>query len=471
MREAQRPVQTFLDESFGTPNDLVAWRKLPVDFGEFEGTVVAQKENSLTKFKAELKSKTPQPAEKLSKGALKGSALLWTSGANKDLKFETAKKETGHIEFHIADFDPESGTLSVIASQNVPGNVIPAVGDQFVVVGSGLQHGRKLYLTHCMHCHGVSGDGNGPTAEYLNPRPRDYRKGLFKFTSTLQSDKACREDLARTILQGIPGTYMPSFLLLKDDEVHAIVEYVRWLAMRGEMEQRVVVEFEGGGYTNAAKAQRVKDGEKEEEILKGLEDYVKTGLPGAVDTASTELGENWSKAEEPEAKIVPKKKRTPDDAASRARGRELYLSAKAKCATCHGPLGRGDGPQTEDFMAKPGTNEKFDKPGLYDEWGQPIKPRNLMSGIYRGGRRPIDIYRRIRGSIKGTPMPSFTETTLSDDEAWDLVNYVLSIPYEGSPQASHPQTEKTAAQNEDAAKPNAEKVTGNVAAVSESGGN
>ena len=32
---------------------------------------------------------------------------------------------------------------------------------------SGLESG--LYRRHCAHCHGVSGDGHGPTAQFLNP--------------------------------------------------------------------------------------------------------------------------------------------------------------------------------------------------------------------------------------------------------------------------------------------------------------
>ena len=35
---------------------------------------------------------------------------------------------------------------------------------------------RGLYREHCAHCHGITGDGVGPTAAFLNPYPRDYRK-------------------------------------------------------------------------------------------------------------------------------------------------------------------------------------------------------------------------------------------------------------------------------------------------------
>ena len=38
-----------------------------------------------------------------------------------------------------------------------------------------------LYRKHCAHCHGITGDGAGPTAGMLNPYPRDFRLGKFKF--------------------------------------------------------------------------------------------------------------------------------------------------------------------------------------------------------------------------------------------------------------------------------------------------
>src|SRR5262245_30980488 len=38
---------------------------------------------------------------------------------------------------------------------------------------AGDKHG--LYRRHCAHCHGINGDGQGPTASILNPYPRDYR--------------------------------------------------------------------------------------------------------------------------------------------------------------------------------------------------------------------------------------------------------------------------------------------------------
>ena len=56
------------------------------------------------------------------------------------------------------------------------------------------------------------------------------------------------------------------------------------------------------------------------------------------------------------------------------------------------------------------------------------RPRNLRLGIYRGGRRPVDLYWRIRNGIDGTPMPAGQK--LTDEQVWSLVDYVRNLPYE-----------------------------------------
>ena len=53
-----------------------------------------------------------------------------------------------------------------------------------------LQHGAQVYVNRCAGCHGVTGDGQGEAEPYLRPKPRDYRNGVFKFTSTPYARKA-----------------------------------------------------------------------------------------------------------------------------------------------------------------------------------------------------------------------------------------------------------------------------------------
>ena len=57
----------------------------------------------------------------------------------------------------------------------------------------------------------------------------------------------------------------------------------------------------------------------------------------------------------------------------------------------------------------------------------------MTAGVFRGGRRPIDIYYRLFG-INGTPMPEFVtasqvQDTKKMEQVWDLVNFLRAVPY------------------------------------------
>ena len=102
-----------------------------------------------------------------------------------------------------------------------------------------LKLGQQVYQLRCMQCHGVSGDGRGTAAAAMYPPPRDYRKGVFKFTSTPYGIRPLRSDLVRTIRNGVRGTSMPDFKLLPQSEIEAVVDYVLFLSRRGELEEQL----------------------------------------------------------------------------------------------------------------------------------------------------------------------------------------------------------------------------------------
>ncbi len=442
--EARRPVQKSMVENFGTPEDLAAWERMPVNYGGAVGTVAAPAEGvtlQVGEIAVAFESGAPQFTA--------DSTLLWMSG-----KFAAGKSATSKVI-----------GLSNEAVLTLEGNAEAAVGDKFAIdFGRQLEVGRKVYMKNCLHCHGVAGDGAGPTASYLNPKPRDYRLGVFKFTETLATERVTRNDLWRVVKYGIPGTYMPSFLLLKDDETHAVIEYIRWLAMRGEMEKRLtdeLVDYATSSIKDEYQKSKnsyesaVASGDKSakapslsslvSEAKKELITYLKDDFPSTVDGTADFIAESWTRAQDPASVITPSVPRVPDTEASRANGRLLYLSDKAKCYTCHGSTGRGNGGATEDFWPKPGSTEKYDERGLHDVWGHVLQPRNLRLGQYRGGRRPVDVFRRVYAGIKGTPMPAFGGTVLKDAEIWDVVNYVMSLPYESESAAPAPTSPQMAA--------------------------
>lgn len=85
--------------------------------------------------------------------------------------------------------------------------------------------GEALYSDQCLICHGQNGLGDGPAAVFLDPKPRDFTRGVFKIRSTMSLPTD--EDIFRTITRGIPGTLMPSFEDLAEDERWGLVNYIK----------------------------------------------------------------------------------------------------------------------------------------------------------------------------------------------------------------------------------------------------
>ncbi len=393
-------LENALEEHFGTPNNLVAWGTLPIDFGELRGTVLTADGNSL---RVKLDS---EPDGLLTNIA----AVIGTDNPSS----RTATSYT-----------PATHMLELVPMENAP-PIAP--GTAIRLVGHNLQFGRQQYMQHCMHCHGVTGDGKGPTVStklanhVFKPLPRDYRRGLFKFTSTKDGFLASRNDLARTIRQGLAGTYMPAFLLLEDRQVDAIVEYIRFLAMRGQVERQML--------THLQPLQQDADGQAPAD-LKALEtELAVDGFAEAFADAASLVAENWTNAEDADNRVLPTIARVPDTASSRKKGRDLFVSTKINCAKCHGEGGRGNGGFLKDFQKNPETNEPYGEAGLHDAWHQIVIPRDLTSGIYRGGRRPLDVFRRVTVGVKATPMAGFG--SVEEEDRWHIVNYVLSIPIDGA---------------------------------------
>jgi mono/diheme cytochrome c family protein len=254
----------------------------------------------------------------------------------------------------------------------------------------------------------------------LSPCPRDFRRGIFKYTSTSDGAKPTSNDLGHTLRRGIPGTAMPSFVQLADQDIDALVEYVKYLSIRGETELYLLGLVVDQGQRLPLDLDEVK------------EDGVKP-----VDDAWQAPLRNPSLVVEP----PPPPAGTPEERlAAIARGRQIFLSKEAQCVKCHGQEGRGDGEQKDlyDDWNKP---KKGKTPGQTEELARlftlpltPIRPRNFTEGIFHGGSRPIDLYWRICVGIKGTPMPAAGpgkagKGALSPAQIWDLATYVrwLSI--------------------------------------------
>ena len=288
--------------------------------------------------------------------------------------------------------------------------------------------GYSVYRMHCLHCHGVSGAGDGPTSPFLYPRPRDYRKGLFKFTSTPTGVKPTRADLRKTIEYGLHGTSMPAFeSLMGTGEIEQVIDYVIFLSMRGETEIGLIDEAAIADENDA----QALGSDIVHEIARGV----------------------FNKWKAAESQVVnPPIPRPPSTRDSINRGRDLFLSRnamgnKVDCTSCHGPQAEGNGPSMvaqavfNDVVFGGNPSALAERLAKYDDktrelwktslddWGNALRPANLNRGIYKGGRRPIDLYWRIAKGINGAKMPAHYPT-IEPERIWDLVNFVLELPYE-----------------------------------------
>ena len=87
--------------------------------------------------------------------------------------------------------------------------------------------GQTIYLERCAFCHGETGDGNGPVARYLSPRPRDFTLGQFRFRTTPSGDLPLRDDVIAIVKSGVRGTAMPRWEgVLSEAQVEAVVDYL-----------------------------------------------------------------------------------------------------------------------------------------------------------------------------------------------------------------------------------------------------
>ena len=97
--------------------------------------------------------------------------------------------------------------------------------------------GQEVYEQYCIGCHGEKGDGNGKAARLLVIKPRNFTTGVFKFKSTPQGALPADDDLMRAITNGLPGSSMPSYILVPEGERRGVIEYIkifskRWLNER-----------------------------------------------------------------------------------------------------------------------------------------------------------------------------------------------------------------------------------------------
>ncbi|MBI3817468.1 MAG: c-type cytochrome [Planctomycetes bacterium] len=225
-----------------------------------------------------------------------------------------------------------------IASRMATGAANPALGE-------------TLFKKWCIACHGEKGAGNGVLAAALNPPPRDFTKGRFRFRDTPQGSLPSDNDLFRTISAGMLPSRMPTFGFLSVEERWALVDEVKKLSEFFDDEEKKVFNY-------------FKENPADPELV--LSDVNIT-----ID----------------------------DDAV--ARGKKLYLE-KGECWKCHGKEGLGNGPSASTLKAEEGFPIRA--PNIRRG---PAMLKSVASAK--------DVYRVLKVGISGTPMPSWENGVSSSE--------------------------------------------------------
>jgi mono/diheme cytochrome c family protein len=186
------------------------------------------------------------------------------------------------------------------------------------------QTGQQLYRQACAPCHGIRGDGQGPAARGLEPKPHNFTQGAFKFRTTRADAMPTDADIFRTISEGIAGTAMPAWKrLLSAQQRLTLVQYIKT--------------FDAEKFAAAAQAP-------------------------------------------PQPIRVPSAPRT--TSASVAQGKQIY--ERLQCWQCHGRSGDGDGPLAavlRDASNRPIRPQDFTR-GVYKSGQQPEDLlRTVLTGL------------------------------------------------------------------------------------------
>lgn len=232
-----------------------------------------------------------------------------------------------------------------------------------------LELGKKIYFKRCVWCHGVEGAGDGPSADRLFTRPRNFTQGTFKIRTTDSGQLPMDADLIATVKNGLTGSAMPAWgEVLSDAEVTAVVQFVKTLVQDRKFD----------------------DADEVADIQPFGQMPWKTKV-GGLKEQNLYLG-------------------VPQEAIDQ--GKEIFI--KNKCFECHGGEGRGDG-----------------NPTMKDDWGFPIVAADWQQcWNFRGARRdpynPFNIVRTVSTGLNGTPMPNFKDQIPLEDR-WKLAAFVNSL--------------------------------------------
>jgi len=127
-------------------------------------------------------------------------------------------RQASGLSDRVASGDAKVVDMTLPLPQKLKGNV---------------ENGRAFFMKNCFTCHGVKGDGNGPRAYFIAPRPRNFTSGESRQTYN-------RPRLFDAITNGKRGTVMPAWgKVLDQQQIANVAEFVFQAYIKGSYKLNV----------------------------------------------------------------------------------------------------------------------------------------------------------------------------------------------------------------------------------------
>jgi mono/diheme cytochrome c family protein len=245
-----------------------------------------------------------------------------------------------------------------------------------------LADGERAYNMYCAGCHSEDGNGNGASAGFMHPRPRNFQEARFKFSSTRAGRLPRDEDLKRTIRNGLRGSAMPAWPLLPEQTVDSLVAYIKTFS------------------------------------------------------------DEWDRRPAAEIPVVDDPYRSKEDKSEAIARGEVIYHGFATCWTCH-PAYVSESRLNEHLVAMDNPPRPSFRPGLTESEkkvnaaGEMTYPPDFKRDHVRGGMSVDDLYRSIAAGITGTAMPTWVDSIAyhdsngaiisRPDDIWAMAYYVQDL--------------------------------------------
>ena len=87
---------------------------------------------------------------------------------------------------------------NTLADEKAAPAAAPSAGRPDKASPEDVEAGKAIYFKKCVWCHGPQGAGDGPSADRLWPRPRNFNAGTFKIRHTGSGELPTEQDLFLT---------------------------------------------------------------------------------------------------------------------------------------------------------------------------------------------------------------------------------------------------------------------------------